>query len=333
MGVYFPPGSGKNGNNDTSAGDGGGIGGGTITIPNPSAFIPRNPSIGLKIWGPLVPASDNVAGLYFLTGLQIGIGLLSFNKARQLRKINLMRTGLENTMARRLTKWACITGGSYLIFQSGLEMTRLSLPYDPWYEEAQHYRRVATKNGDSPSWWFGAFSYYQPMSFSEWNSKVEGWITNQVNIFDLEDKDGNRKSVVVDTGDGTITSPFVSNLSRRAKYNEIYRMLHENNKTKFTKMLTDDLKDVTELNKAERLDLILEGTSPVPYDEDYGKPPIKLGNHTIDSDYDFDMAWLTFEPWDELKQDTDYDVRLIPRWRWQEDADVKENDQTVDSED
>ncbi|EDO18959.1 hypothetical protein Kpol_2002p29 [Vanderwaltozyma polyspora DSM 70294] len=46
------------------------------------------PSIGLKMWGPLVPASDNRAGLWTLIGLQTGIGVLCMIRFRQLRKLN-----------------------------------------------------------------------------------------------------------------------------------------------------------------------------------------------------------------------------------------------------
>ena len=32
----------------------------------------------------------------------------------------------------------------------------------------------------------------------------------------------------------------------------------------------------------------------------------------MDDDDQFEMVWLNFEPWDELKLDTEYDIRLVP---------------------
>ena len=48
--------------------------------------------------------------------------------------------------------------------------------------------------------------------------------------------------------------------------------------------------------------------------ESFFNSSITLGSHTIDNDDDFEMVWLNFEPWDELKLETDYDIRLIPRY-------------------
>lgn len=321
MGVYIPPGSG--GSDD---GKGSGKGGNTLTIPNPASFIPQNPSIGLKLWGPLVPASDNLPALYFMTGLQIGIGLLGFNKTRQLRRANLARFQLANTGRRRFTKWTCAVGGSYLIFQSGLEITRLFLPYDPWYDEASFYRKLATKNGDNPSWWFGATGYYKPMGFKEWNSKAEKWIVNQINTIDAEEEYNEKNGLPPRNkkqNKDQANSPLLATLAKKGKYSEIYQSLHESNLKRSKKLLGEDLLEVNELNKAERLDLIMEGKSAIKYNEEYLKPHIQLGNHKIETDDDFEMVWLNFEPWDELKQETDYDIRLVPRWRWQEDDDVE----------
>jgi hypothetical protein len=318
MGVYIPPGSGGNDN-----GKSGGSGDNTLTIPNPASFIPQNPSLGLRLWGPLVPASDNLPALYFLTSLQIGIGLLSFNKVRYLRRSNLARFGIENTWQRRSTKWLCAIGGSYLVYQSGIEMSRLAMPYDPWYDEAKFYRKLAIKNGDNPSWWFGATGYYKPMNYKEWYTKIDKWFNNQINIIDAEHENVDTASSQVSTRGKHPQSPLLSSLSRKGKYSEIYQSLHESNIKRYKKLLDQLLKDVNELNKAERLDLIMEGKSSIKYNEEYLKPHIQLGNHRIDTDEEFEMVWLNFEPWDELKMETDYDIRLVPRWRWSEDEDVE----------
>ncbi|CCH58541.1 hypothetical protein TBLA_0A07510 [Henningerozyma blattae CBS 6284] len=43
------------------------------------------PSLGLKMWGPLVPASDNKTGLWALVGTQTVIGILCVQRFRMLR--------------------------------------------------------------------------------------------------------------------------------------------------------------------------------------------------------------------------------------------------------
>ena len=77
--------------------------------------------------------------------------------------------------------------GSALSFGSGLELCRVTLPYDPWYDEAQHYRRMAVKNGDKPSSWFGAYRYYKPMDFKTWIDKVGDWIENVEKEIKIDD--------------------------------------------------------------------------------------------------------------------------------------------------
>lgn len=43
------------------------------------------PSLGLRLWGPLVPASDNKVGLWTLVGIQAAIGALFFHRTRVFR--------------------------------------------------------------------------------------------------------------------------------------------------------------------------------------------------------------------------------------------------------
>lgn len=318
MGVYIPPGSGGNDSGNEKGG-----GGNTITIPNPASLIPQNPSLGLKLWGPLVPASDNLPALYFLSFVQIGMGLLSFNKMRYLRRSNLAKFHIENTWQKRSTKWICALGGSYLVYQAGIELSRLAMPYDPWYDEAKFYRKLAIKNGDNPSWWFGATGYYKPMNYKEWYQKIEKWINNQINILDAEKESEVKDSSSPKNRSKDLHSPLLSSLARKGKYSEIHQSLQEANLKRYRTLLEQNLSDVNELNKAERLDMIMEGKSSVKYNEEYLKPHIQLGNHKIDTDEEFEMVWLNFEPWDELKLETDYDIRLVPRWRWSEDEDVE----------
>lgn len=338
MGVYIPPpndGNSSGGGDSTGSGNnnsnegGSGNGGTTIKIPNPSHFIPRNPSMGLKLWGPLVPASDNLGGLYFLTALQLGMGMIGLHRARQLRKSRLLQFNVPNNFQTRLTKYSCMIGGAYLIFQSGLEMTRLLLPYDPWCEEARYYRRLAAKNGDGPSWWFGAFSYYTPMTFKEWNSKVENWISNTANRLEFDESIPNN-SINAATKLAQSAS-LLSSLAKKGRYSEIHQSLHETNQKRFDELLANELANVTELNKALRVDAIMEGSGRVKYNEGYEKPYIQFGNHRMESDDEFEAAWLNLDPWEEMRLDTMRDMRLIPGWVGNTDPEETQDVETVQS--
>ncbi|ABN64284.1 predicted protein, partial [Scheffersomyces stipitis CBS 6054] len=304
----------------------------TYYIPNPSTWIPHNPSAGL-IWGPLTPSSDNRPALYGMVGLQFILGLGFFRAARQLYRPRTIVTSV-NSIPQHFTPkgsfWkASIPAltGAVAIYGCGLELSRLMLAYDPWYEEAKYYRRVAIKNGDKPSAWFGAYDYYKPMSTKAWIDKVGIWIKAtehelsekqevldvsivQANSSNPDDK-GHVEHVLIPVKKNNL----MSQMNKKGKYVEIYNRLRESNKSRYRTLLDTDLKDVQELNKAERIDLILEGKSPYSNPE-YTKPHIQLGNHHVDTDDEFEMVWLNFEPWDELKLETDYDIRLIPHWRW-----------------
>ncbi|EJS44526.1 YCL044C [Saccharomyces arboricola H-6] len=45
------------------------------------------PSLGLKLWGPLVPAPDNLSGLYTLISIQSAVGLFALWRLRRLYKL------------------------------------------------------------------------------------------------------------------------------------------------------------------------------------------------------------------------------------------------------
>ena len=182
------------------------------------------------------------------------------------------------------------------------------LPYDPWNDEAKFYRHLAIKNGERPNWWFGAFHYYEPMSFQEWNRRVELW------ILDAEAQ--------LDSADGTQMAQFehmnrqsaalFSKLANKGRYAEIYKDLSTTNKRHYLELLEHDLANVHSLNKAERIDAILEDKSSIKYNEHYPKPPIQLRNHTLTSDDDLDVAWINLNPWEELQQELVLEIRLIP---------------------
>ena len=45
------------------------------------------PSLGLKLWGPLVPAPDNLPGLYTLITIQSAVGFFALWRLRRLYKL------------------------------------------------------------------------------------------------------------------------------------------------------------------------------------------------------------------------------------------------------
>ncbi|KAI5957661.1 MGR1 [Candida theae] len=307
----------------------------TIVIPNPKSLIPHNPSVGL-IWGPFTPSPDNRPALCAMIGLQFVLGVGCFKFARNQLRHRLV--AVPNGPPRSVRSGSIFKSvvfaavGSTVIFGSGLEISRMLLPYDPWYEEAQHYRKVAIKNGDKPSLWFGAYRYYQPMSLKKWTELLHNWFENVSQ--ELEEPEGFRnlsielgeKNNVLNTGNRGTGSGLLEQLNTRGKYNEIHAKLKDNNDQRFEHMLNNELKDVNELNKAERLDLILEGKSNLVNDN-FAKPSITLGTHTIDDDDEFEMVWLNFEPWDELKLETDYDIRLIPRYALPKEEEEEEEEE------
>lgn len=204
-----------------------------------------------------------------------------------------------------------------MIFTAGLEITRLLLPYDPWSEEAHMYRRLAVKNGDQPSWWFGAYRYFTPMTYTEWTKKTEQWLVNANNYLGSVPDD-------VKASGSLGYSPALRKLAQKGRYSEIHEKIRATNEARHKELLEGELKDVSEINKGTRIDLILEGKGTVHYNEDYTKPHLQLGNHKMETDDDFEMVWMNFEPWEELKQETDYDIRLVPRWKWKNEEPEEE---------
>lgn len=270
------------------------------------SFIPRNPSIGLRLFTPVVPAADNRPALFLVTTTQLLLGLLLMTRRTP-------RFG-ESVFRARTATVARYIGGSAAVFLSGLEYSRLSLPYDPWAEEAKRWRKWATKKGLKPSWWFGGIWYYQPMNMTDWQKKTRQWILNTSLYLRSDGESSPEVSKESNMLAGISIGPLATLRQGESQtYEDIYQNLHRINTRRMETSLKEELSSVTELNKAERIDLILEGKGPVHLNEEYGKPSITLGNHDIKDDEDFEMMWANFEPWDELGQETDFDVRLIPR--------------------
>lgn len=268
--------------------------------PPAFAIFPQNPSIGLRLLTPVVPASDNKPALAALSTFQLlcGLGLMGRRSVRLGEAVWRARLG---AVARFLF-------GGVLVLLSGLEYARLLLPYDPWSEEARRWRQWAIKNGRRPSWWYGAIEYYTPMSMDQWRAKTATWIGNTANAME---------TAVQMPADSVLSSVAIGPNStlkagQASTYHDIYTHLRLINTKRTRELLEGELADVTELTKAQRIDAVLEGRGRV--NPDYSKPHIVLGDHTMQSDDEFDMVWANFEPWEELGDETEFDVRIIPRW-------------------
>lgn len=275
--------------------------------PTPPAFslFPQNPSIGLRLFTPIVPASDNKPALFLVSTFQLLLGLTLM--ARRVPKIG------ESRLVGRLSGITRFVAGSGLVLLSGLEYARMMIPYDPWSVEAQKWRHWAVKSGYKPSWWYGAINWYTPMLMDEWKTKTTIWVNNAANALDSLPETANSDTALltnISIGPHATLKAGESNT-----YYDIYSNLRLINEKRAKELLLGKLAKVTELNKAERLDLLMEGKGDVHLNEDYAKPNIQLGLHTFESGEEFEMVWANFEPWDEMGQETDFDIRLIPQWR------------------
>lgn len=330
--------NGKDKKKEKKGGNIGGIGNNKIIIiPDPISLIPRNPSVGL-IFGPLTPALDNVIGLYELTFLQFIIGTYSIFKSRKLfSKTQKNFAGTEKIIKKFLrgigyikpvTSLVCGIG---CIIGCGFEIFRLLLPYDPWYDEARFYRRLAIKNQEKPSAWFGAYSSYKPMSFKTWSIRVSESLRQFLNdlkedsyveskmgksFFKLPNALETRKHDIVNDGQNLNPHDLVllKKLNLIGSYSEIYRQLHTTNLQRMKTILDNDLKSVTEVNKLTRV------SSPNKFASQH--PNFRLNklntlpdNFSIESNDDFETAWENYSSWDVLKNETNYDIRLISHSR------------------
>lgn len=315
MGVYIPPpSSGKEDGKSAHI-----LG----SVPPPLTYslenlLRGNPSVGLKVWGPLVPASDDRFALFALSTFQVFIGVSLLGRFMRLRK-----TPGPRTFGSFVDKTLSLGLGASAIFSAGLEFPRLGLSYDPWRDEAEFYRRLVIKNGVRPDPWIGPIGYYRPMGLDSWLRKVGD---NLVNVTTrLEDTQAKDDTLTPDItaimhqsqiGDSIKSLGIVPPPVGQAymKFKAFHSKIRERNQSFYQELLSGSLKDVNELNKAARLDSIMEGTSDVQINEEYAKPQIQLGSHRLETDEEFEMVWYNFEPWDELKIETTYDVRLIPKW-------------------
>lgn len=136
---------------------------------NDSKVFINRPSLGLKLWGPLVPAADNRKGLWTLLSIQTVVGVYAFYRFHKLSTTIRVSTKFSNVnnyynlpptlnrftnpqttaMSTRFQSgkslsWkrvGALLTGVVILSQSCLEYCRLMLlPFDPWYDEAKLMR-------------------------------------------------------------------------------------------------------------------------------------------------------------------------------------------------
>lgn len=295
-----------NGSSPASSAPSGTLGHTASAAPSITCVIlfPQNPSVGLRHLGPLVPASDNKPALLLVTTAQFLAGLTLMT--RRVPKVG------ELPLRRRAIAALRFTTGLALVTLSAMEYGRCNVVYDPWREEAVAWRKWAVRHGHRPSWWSGAIRFYEPLSLDEWIDKFGIWAHMVAVAMDSERKPPQMPS------DQTLANIAIGpNVALRVggaeQYRETYNNLRQMNAERTREYQTQHLRDVTELNKAERIDAILD--SPTPLNEDYIKPQIQLGKYRMELDEEFEMVWASFDPWDELADELDFDVRFMPRWR------------------
>lgn len=273
-----------------------------------------NPSFGLTMWGPLVPPPENKMALHTLTAIQFAIGWTLLFKAKNLRNKRLMTMGIVPRPELKFKKYVYMIVGTNLIYNSGLELVRLMSPTDPWEQERSYYKNLALKTGHPIHWWWGPQNY-KPMSIIEFTNQVEQHIIYSINRLDANNtKDLSKLNDNVQinvSSPGTIRLSNISKLLNHEKFSQLYDNIYQKNRVMYSEML-EGLSDVTESNKGERL-AYLEKKGKLQ--TSFSKPPIQLGNQQLETDEDLNYVWHHFEPWNELRVETDYDIRLVPKCR------------------
>lgn len=211
--------------------------------PNDPKMYP-NPSFGLSIWGPLVPASDCKKCIYSLCGLQIAGGLYLFWKPGRGPTV----AGSTRTWPRRLLRTGAILSGMYLMGLAGLELVRLQLRKDPWAEDAKVARMRAVKAGKAPNFWLGPTGY-QAIDYSEWRRRVEA---------DLK-----RAEIVGSRVEATKNVYSELREKNRETANHVLQELQKENESKFQSGVTEHLTPDPEWDILEPWERLSEETDIV----------------------------------------------------------------------
>lgn len=132
----------------------------------------QNPTIGLTLWGPLIPANDCKPCIFLLCGIQMAAGLTLWQvPGRQKPGV-----APRSPWAVRSIRTLGVVSGTVLMALAALEAVRFMLPADPWVQDAARARREAEARGEKVSKWFGPKNY-TPVEYTEWNRRMEQNIT------------------------------------------------------------------------------------------------------------------------------------------------------------
>ncbi|KAH3686428.1 hypothetical protein WICPIJ_002607 [Wickerhamomyces pijperi] len=293
MGLYIPGGSSGSGANnatstpppssdsDSSSSTSASTSGSALTI-NGRTYYPR-PSLGLSAWGLLKPSPDNWMAVSTLLSIQTIIGLSFIRNVR----LNWRYTGTWNKIFHGgLGVWLC--------YQTGLGVSKMVLPWDPWIEEAR-MSRMKLQEKNWTQWWFGDWEY-KFSTVEEWEKKVGHWITITEEIEQEYAK---------------ICGEFqkVSFKIRELEKVRDSKILEELN------LLGDDWK-IAKLPQYREKSQFLS-TSNLIQGKAVPVVPEELDQFIQDEDsLILDEIRELNSPWDALKEDTEYVIRFVPRFRW-----------------
>lgn len=273
----------------------------------------NNPSFGLELWGPLIPASDCRFCLYTLTTVQMAGGLALW--------------WLPKPRPRILLKLA----GSYLMFLSGLELMRLQLIQDPWADDAAKARRQALMKGEKANWWLGPKDY-QPVEYSEWKKRVDARLNNTL-IQQAQHGQHMKQQSIQDHQQqkSGIKQVAVSSLLNGAK--DRYLHLKEKNRELGRRIVATGVPDSVSSNvmiQGARKHKVFKEAEPLDSEDE--ESPEQLENVLLEDDETI-FEWNMTVPWNNLRDETDVQIRLIPHSRGFEsvvETDVASEEEQVD---
>lgn len=261
----------------------------TSSPVDPNTRYP-NPSFGLEIWGPLVPANDCKSCLYTLAGIQMATGLFMWWAPGRTNAARLAATQAAHLPITAGTVWkhrlfraTGIFTGSYLMFLSGLELIRLQLTRDPWAEDAAAARKAAeAKVGpDKVSWWFGPRGY-RAVEYKEWKRRVDAALE--------------KGSEVVAQHKWTVVR-------------DVHGELKDKNRELARKILDHGLDEPLSLHPAQH-PVFAELADPIGKTEtkDESKTETEKKKEKKEPE-----DWVPMEPWRELRDEMEFQIRVIPQ--------------------
>jgi hypothetical protein len=200
----------------------------------------------------------------------------------------------------RALKFTGILTGSYLIFLSGLEFVRLQLPYDPWQVDAAAARAKAEKRGEKVSWWFGPRGY-RAVEYSTWKKRVDAQFEKGEEFHKLRQQ-RERRLDIARTGYTEI----------RERNREVSRAIIEQG---LTGAFFKDMPVATENEKQKHA--VFEENTPIDDKKlqrrkEWSGKGKNSDNGDDNAEKEEPLEWEDISPWDDLKEETDVQIRLIP---------------------